>query len=348
MFVDYAEVQLTAGVGGSGCMAFHREKYVSQGGPSGGDGGNGGSIYFQADENLSTLMDVRYRRFYNAKRGEHGKGSHMHGKNGPNMIIKVPVGTIVKNIESDEIIADFVTHKQKVLIAKGGRGGRGNAKFATASNRIPRKWEYGRDGDSFKASLEVKLFADIGLVGYPNAGKSTLLSVISGATPKIADYPFTTLEPKLGIVQHNYDSFVMADIPGIIDGAAEGKGLGHQFLRHIERTKSIAYIIDSSDENLEETYKILSSELKRYSKLLVEKPSIIILTKSDLIEPELLDLSYFKKMNSVIISAVKHSNLEELKKKLYEQVKLGREIYDDDDNVDSSPKKRKKTNEFDF
>ncbi|MCB0278467.1 MAG: GTPase ObgE [Calditrichaeota bacterium] len=342
MFVDYAEVQLTGGTGGSGCMAFHREKYVPQGGPSGGDGGNGGNIYFQANENLSTLMDFSYKRLYKAKRGEHGKGSHMHGKNAEDICIDVPLGTIVKRMDTNEILADFTTHGQKLLIAKGGRGGRGNAHFATASNRIPKKWEYGREGESFTVSLEVKLFADIGLVGYPNAGKSTLLSVLSGAKPKIADYPFTTLEPKLGIISHHNDSFVMADIPGIIDGAAEGKGLGHQFLRHIERTKSIAYIIDSCDEHLEDSYRTLKSELSKYSKLLLEKPSIVIFTKSDLIETELLELDFAKGLDYIIISAVQHNNLDNLREKLYQQVLKGREIYDDEAEEKSAK------NEFDF
>ena len=331
MFIDYAEVKLIGGIGGSGCMAFHREKYVSQGGPSGGDGGNGGNIIFLADENLSTLMDFKYKREYKAKRGEHGKGSHMHGKRGADIIVKVPIGTIVKNIDSDEVIADFVRHGQKEKIAKGGRGGRGNARFATPSNRIPRKWEYGRDGDEINVSLEVKLFADVGLVGYPNAGKSTLLSALSGAKPKIADYPFTTLEPKLGIIEYHYDSFVMADIPGIIEGAAEGKGLGHQFLRHIERTKSIAYIIDASEEKIEETLTTLRSELENYSKLLTEKPCILILTKSDLIEPSLLEIDFKDKIETVLISAVTRDNLDTLKEALYKKVKEGQEMLDDDE-----------------
>lgn len=338
MFIDYAEVTLLAGIGGSGCMAFHREAYNATGGPSGGDGGKGGSIYFQADSNLATLMDVRYQRIYRAKRGEHGKGSHMHGRKAANITVKVPVGTIIKNKETNEVIVDFTHHEQKELIAKGGRGGRGNARFATATNRAPRKWEYGREGDELEVIIEMKLFADIGLVGYPNAGKSTLLSVMSAARPKIADYPFTTLEPQLGIINcYDVDSIVMADIPGIIDGAADGKGLGHKFLKHIERTKTIAYVIDGNEENISKVYKTLKKELHKYSRILSEKPSIVIITKADSYDKNELKLPNFDGNKNIVISSLARENLDHLKDILWENVKKGREMYDiKDDKKDAN------------
>jgi GTPase len=337
MFVDYAEVKLIAGIGGSGCMAFHREKYVPNGGPSGGDGGRGSHIIFEANENLSTLMDIRYQKITKGKRGEHGKGSTQHGKNAQDLIIKVPVGTVVKNKETGEVIADFVKHTQQHIIAKGGRGGKGNARFATPTDRAPRKWEYGRDGEEIDIILEVKLFADVGLVGYPNAGKSTLLSVLSGAKPKIADYPFTTLEPQLGIIEHNFRTFVMADIPGIIEGASEGKGLGHKFLRHIERTKTIAYVIDGNEEDVYQVYLTLKNELTNYSKILSEKPAIIIITKADSYNKEDLNLKKFKKIPVHVISSVARQNLDVLRDSLWTMIQEGREIYDiepEDDEKD--------------
>ena len=341
MFVDYAEVKLIAGTGGSGCMAFHREKYVPNGGPSGGDGGRGGHIIFEANENLSTLMDIRYKRITKGKRGEHGRGSTQHGKNAEDIIIKVPVGTVVKNKETGEVIADFVKHEQRNIISRGGRGGRGNARFATPTDRAPRKWEYGRDGEEIDVILEVKLFADVGLVGYPNAGKSTLLSVLSGAKPKIADYPFTTLEPQLGIIEHNFKTFVMADIPGIIEGASEGKGLGHKFLRHIERTKTIAYVIDGNEEDITKVYKTLKKELNNYSKILSEKPALLIITKADSFEKKELKIKKIKDIPVIIISSVARENLDNLKDDLWAMIEKGREIYDIEPEGDES-------DQFDF
>ena len=249
MFIDFARIKLQAGQGGSGCVSFRREKFVPKGGPNGGDGGRGGSIILQTDPNLHTLVDFKYRAQYKAKRGQHGQGSDKHGKNAAQTIIKVPLGTVVRNLDTDEILCDMVNVDQKFEVAKGGRGGKGNARYVTATNRSPRDWEVGLPGEEINISLELKLIADIGLVGFPNAGKSTLLSRISAAHPKIADYPFTTLTPNLGIVKyHDFNSFVVADIPGLIEGSHEGKGLGHQFLRHIERTRALAFIIDCTEE----------------------------------------------------------------------------------------------------
>jgi GTP-binding protein len=343
MFIDYAEIKVIAGAGGSGCLAFLREKYVPDGGPSGGDGGNGSSIYMQADSNLTTLMDIRYKRIYKGDRGQHGMGSNMHGKKARNITIKVPVGTIVKDKETGDVLFDFIAHGQKELIAKGGRGGRGNARFATATNRAPRKWEYGRDGEEVDLIIEMKLFADIGLVGFPNAGKSTLLSVMSAARPKIADYPFTTLEPQLGIINcYDIDQIVMADIPGIIEGASEGKGLGHKFLKHIERTKTIAYVIDGNEEDIASVFQTLQAELKNYSPILSEKPALVIITKADSYVAADLDLPSFGDYKHIVISSVARENLTPLLDMLWEMVKEGREIYDVDYEDD------KASDEFDF
>ena len=328
MILDYIELQLIGGNGGDGCRAFHREKYVPLGGPSGGNGGNGSDIIFEADHNLTTLMDYNYQKIYKGKRGPHGKGSHMHGKNNPPIVIKVPIGSIIKNTETGDIIADFVEHGQRAVVAKGGRGGYGNAHFATSTNKAPQYCEEGKDGEEVFISLEVKLFADVGLVGYPNAGKSTLLSVLSDARPKVADYPFTTLEPQLGIVGfREYDSFVMADIPGIVEGAHEGKGLGHKFLKHIERTKTIAYVIDGNDIYIDKTYETLKKELKEYSPLLAEKPAIVIITKGDSYQEDWIDLPTFDYPH-IIISSVARQNLGPLKELLWENILKGRQMFD--------------------
>lgn len=341
MFIDYAEITCIGGTGGSGCMAFHREKYTPQGGPSGGDGGHGGSIIFEADSNLHTLMDFRYQRLYKGNRGEHGKGSNMHGKKARDITVKVPVGTIVRDKQSGEVIADFIRNGQTEVIARGGRGGRGNARFATPTNRTPRKWEYGREGDEIDAIIEVKLFADVGLVGLPNAGKSTLLSTLSAAQPKVADYPFTTLEPQLGIVKvHDHDSFVMADIPGIIEGAHEGKGLGHQFLKHIERTKTLLYMIDGNDLDTIETYKTLHRELSEFSRNLLEKPAMLAITKADTYEREDINIPDVD-IPVFLISSFSRSGLADLKEALWERVKQAREAYD----LDTEPEPNR---DFDF
>lgn len=313
MFIDYAKIHLIAGQGGSGCLSFHREKYVAKGGPDGGDGGRGGSIILQANKQLRTLQDYSYRRVYKAKRGQHGMGSNKHGRKGQDIVLQIPLGTLVKNAETGEVLADLTKDGQKIIVAGGGRGGRGNARFATPTHRSPREWEVGTPGQDLWIELELKLIADIGLVGLPNAGKSTLLSRISHAKPKIADYPFTTLEPNLGIVSyHDFSSFVVADIPGLIEGAHSGKGLGIRFLKHIERTRALAYLIDITEENPLKIFKILRAELAQYSKLLAQKPFIVVLTKNDILQDE-KKLSFPKDIAVIRISSVRGDNLEQLK-----------------------------------
>lgn len=287
MFIDYAEIEVAAGHGGSGQIAFRREKYVPKGGPSGGDGGRGGDVIIQAHHNLHTLLDFRYKKKYQAENGAKGESSLRDGRSGKNIIIQVPVGTVIKDSETEEILADLDSDGKEIVIAKGGIGGRGNSKFATPTNQTPRYAEPGRPGDARSISLELKLIADVGLVGFPNAGKSTLISVISAAKPKIADYPFTTLEPNLGIVKYkDIQSFVVADIPGIIEGAHEGKGLGLQFLRHIERTGILLFLIDVSSEDYQKDYNTLSNELESYSEVLTRKKRIVALSKADILSDE--------------------------------------------------------------
>ncbi|MCB0282130.1 MAG: GTPase ObgE [Calditrichaeota bacterium] len=317
MFIDFVKIRVTAGNGGSGCLSFHREKFVDKGGPDGGDGGRGGSIIMIANKNLHTLRDFSYRREYKAKRGQHGMGSNKHGKGADDIILEVPLGTIVKDTEKDEILVDFTEDGQKFTVAKGGRGGKGNARYVTATNQSPRDWEVGFPGEERELELELKSIADIGLVGFPNAGKSTLLSRLSAARPKIADYPFTTLEPNLGIVPYkNFQNIIVADIPGLIEGAHTGKGLGHQFLRHIERTRALAYILDITDEDPQQQLKTLQHEIKEYSDLLTKKPMIIILNKIDVAGDE-LELEVDHETTIVKISAVTGQNIEKLKDAFY-------------------------------
>jgi len=287
MFIDYAEIEVKAGNGGNGAVAFRREKYVPKGGPSGGNGGKGGDIIIEAHHNLSTLLDFRYKRNYKAQNGEPGSNALKDGKSGKDIIIKVPVGTIIKNASTKKVLSDLDEDKKRIIIVKGGKGGKGNSNFATPTNQTPRFADDGKPGEQNKIILELKLIADVGLVGFPNAGKSTLISVVSAAKPKIADYPFTTLEPVLGIVKYkDYQSFTIADIPGIIEGAHEGKGLGHKFLRHIERTKILLFLIDITSEDYQRTFDILNKELNSYSKVLSGKKKIIALSKADLFEEE--------------------------------------------------------------
>ena len=283
MFIDYVKVELTAGRGGRGAVHFRREKFIPKGGPDGGDGGRGGHIIFSADSNLHTLQDVRYRKKYIAERGGNGGGSRKTGKNGQDVIVKVPVGTIVKNAGSGNILADLVIDGDSRVVCHGGIGGKGNLRFRSSTNRAPSRAQSGKEGESGIFEVELKILADVGLVGMPNVGKSTLLSKISSARPKIAAYPFTTLEPKLGIVKYGeYSSFVMADIPGLIEGASSGKDLGHRFLKHIERNKILLYLIDSQDENPFQTFKALKREILSFNPDLDIKPSMICRTKSDL------------------------------------------------------------------
>jgi len=287
MFVDQAKIYIKAGNGGNGIVSFRREKYVPRGGPDGGDGGKGGDVVFEVDPHLQTLLDYRYRQHFKAERGAHGQGSNKTGKSGKNLIVRVPPGTVIKDFETGEILGDLTRPGESVVAAKGGKGGRGNARFATPTNQAPRTSEPGIPGEERTILLELKLIADVGLVGFPNAGKSTLLSRVSRATPKIANYPFTTLKPNLGYVKVGDDfSFVMADIPGLIEGASDGKGLGLQFLRHIERTKLLLFLVDSAAENIEADYWVLKNELETYSRKLVAKPKVIAVSKSDLLDDE--------------------------------------------------------------
>tara|TARA_B100002052_G_scaffold39360_2_gene31438 strand:+ start:735 stop:1703 length:969 start_codon:yes stop_codon:yes gene_type:complete len=320
-FIDYATVYVKAGDGGDGCIAFLREKFRPKGGPAGGDGGNGGSIIFKTDQNLSTLHDLSYNKKYYAKKGENGKGKNMHGKNGEDVLINVPIGTILKDSNSKKIIADLNKPNQRIVIAKGGNGGFGNARFKTQQNTAPRKANSGQLGQEFKLDLELKVLADVGLVGFPNAGKSTFISSISNAKPKIADYPFTTLVPNLGIVKFNdYKSCVIADIPGIIEGASDGKGLGIQFLKHIERTKILAFIVDVTSDDVKKEYNVLLKELEKYKKSLVEKPHFLILSKCDLLTDESNYKSKFKKIDVVEISSINRSGLEAAKKIIFDKI----------------------------
>jgi GTP-binding protein len=283
-FIDRAEVQVQAGDGGSGIVSFRREHRVPLGGPDGGDGGRGGDVIVRADPNLSTLLDYTYRTRFAAERGDHGSGSNRTGRSGANAILPVPPGTVVRDLDTGVVLGEVLAPGEEIVVARGGRGGKGNTYFATATHQAPREWQPGEDGESRRIELELKLIADVGLVGQPNAGKSTLLSVISAAHPKIADYPFTTLTPNLGVVQlSGHRTFVVADIPGIIEGAHQGRGLGLQFLRHIERTRILAFLIpiDALDWQLE--YDSLRREVASYSAELAAKPHCVVFTKMDLL-----------------------------------------------------------------
>lgn len=318
-FVDYVKITVKAGDGGRGCVSFRREKYVPRGGPNGGDGGKGGHIIIRAAAQLNTLLDLRYQRHYKAPRGQHGMGKNMHGKDGDDLIIPVPPGTTVKDEASGEILADLDAAGKEVIAAKAGRGGLGNAHFATATRQTPRFAQPGEEGEEKTLIIELKLLADIGLIGLPNAGKSTFISVISAARPKIADYPFTTLEPNLGVVKlADFRSFVVADIPGLIEGAHLGAGLGFQFLRHVERTSMLLHLVDVSEmspgdpvENLEK----INRELELYSERLFEKPQIVVATKLDIASENKLDrLSDYCKNNSTDFFAVSAATGKGVKK----------------------------------
>lgn len=292
MFVDKAKIKIRAGNGGDGAVSFHREKYVAAGGPDGGDGGKGGDIIFVADDNFSTLIDFRYKKKYTAQNGEAGGSRNCTGKNAEDLVIRVPRGTLIKDAATGRILADISSEEPKI-IAKGGRGGKGNQHFATATRQIPRFSKPGFPGESFEITLELKLLADVGLVGYPNVGKSTLISVVSAAKPKIANYHFTTLTPVLGVVAVDEGkSFVMADIPGLIEGAAEGIGLGHEFLRHVERCRLIVHVVDVSGvegRNPIEDFEVINRELKNFSEELSERPQIVAANKCDMAAPEQIE-----------------------------------------------------------
>ncbi|HEB2325735.1 TPA: GTPase ObgE [Staphylococcus aureus] len=320
MFVDQVKISLKAGDGGNGITAYRREKYVPFGGPAGGDGGKGASVVFEVDEGLRTLLDFRYQRHFKASKGENGQSSNMHGKNAEDLVLKVPPGTIIKNVETDEVLADLVEDGQRAVVAKGGRGGRGNSRFATPRNPAPDFSEKGEAGEELDVSLELKLLADVGLVGFPSVGKSTLLSIVSKAKPKIGAYHFTTIKPNLGVVSTpDQRSFVMADLPGLIEGASDGVGLGHQFLRHVERTKVIVHMIDmSGSEGREpiEDYKVINQELAAYEQRLEDRPQIVVANKMDL--PESQDnLILFKEeigedVPVIPVSTITRDNIDQL------------------------------------
>jgi GTP-binding protein len=321
MFIDEAKILVKAGDGGKGCMAFRREKYVPKGGPSGGDGGDGGSVMLESSSHVNTLLAFRYNREFRAQRGRHGEGSNCHGASGEDTVIRVPVGTVVFDGESGEPIFDFTAPGQRFLAARGGKGGRGNARFASSTNRAPRRTEPGQPGEERRLRLELKLLADVGLVGFPNAGKSTLLSRLSAAHPKIADYPFSTVEPCLGVVAAGEEeSFVMADIPGLIEGAHQGHGLGTRFLRHIERTRLLVHLVDVSETGRDpvEDFRVVRNELRQFSAALLEKPVVVVANKVDLpgSEERLARLRAFCQKESLpllAISALRGDGLDALR-----------------------------------
>jgi GTP-binding protein len=323
MFIDSAKVHVKAGKGGDGCVSFRREKFIPKGGPDGGDGGKGGDIIFKADENLHTLQDIVHHRIFKAENGGKGMGSNQSGKNAEDTIIAVPVGTIIKNEAADRILADLVEDNQEIVIAKGGKGGHGNSRFKSPTNRTPRQFTPGEAGEEKLVSLELKVLADVGLVGFPNAGKSTLLASISAAKPKIANYPFTTLTPNLGIVKlKDYQSLVVADIPGLIEGAHQGKGLGLQFLKHIERTKLLSFLIDVQSSNIEREYLTLKNELKKFNPELLKRKRIVVLTKTDLSEKPPQKTKMRDGTRVLIISAVAQKGTDKLITEWMKMIKL--------------------------
>lgn len=346
MFVDQVNIYVKGGDGGNGMVAFRREKYVPMGGPAGGDGGKGASVIFEVDEGLRTLMDFRYQRHFKAQRGEHGMSKSQHGKGASDMIVKVPPGTVVTDTDTGEVIADLIEHEQQAVIAKGGRGGRGNIRFATPANPAPEVAENGEPGQERNVTLELKVLADVGLVGFPSVGKSTLLSVVSAAKPKIAEYHFTTIVPNLGVVEtEDGRGFVMADLPGLIEGAHEGVGLGHQFLRHIERTRVIVHVIDmSSMEGRDpyEDYQTINQELQEYNLRLMERPQLIVANKMDMPDAE-ENLKTFKEQLQdeypvFPISAVTRQGLRDLLYAIADQLEQTpefplHEIVEEDDSV---------------
>lgn len=326
MLIDNVKITIRSGDGGRGCVSFRREKFVPKGGPNGGDGGKGGNVIFKADRSLATLIDFKYKRIFKAQNGMHGQGGDKTGKSGHDLIILVPLGSMIKDLATGNLLADLTENGDEFIAAKGGRGGLGNAKFTTSTNQAPRMAQPGEEGIEMEIGIELKMIADVGLVGLPNAGKSTLISKISAAKPKIADYPFTTLQPNLGIVRYkDYQSFVVADIPGLIEGAHTGKGLGIRFLRHIERTKVLVFLLDSTmmpyKEEPKEDYDVLINELGSYDEELLEKPRIICFSKTDTLtdeqKKELKKIKFTKrgskeKIPILFISAVSGENIDKL------------------------------------
>jgi GTPase len=331
-FVDYVTITVRSGKGGAGAVAFRREKYEPKGGPSGGDGGDGGSVILKADPQLYTLLDLRYNRHHFAENGKPGSGANKKGSDGSDIVLRVPVGTVAKLTGSEEILGELLNPGERVVLAQGGRGGKGNSFFKTSTMQTPRFAQPGEPGEEKDITLELKLLADVGLVGFPNAGKSTLISTLSAARPKIADYPFTTLEPALGVVSvGEYQSFVMADLPGIIEGAHEGKGLGIRFLKHIERNAVLLFVIPVTSEDPAGEYQTLLGELEAFSPELLEKPRLIALSKIDLLPeeerqtlPKRLRAQFPKDVRVFPISAVAQAGLEPLRHALWEYVQQGR------------------------
>ncbi len=326
MFIDEAKIEVVGGPGGNGCVAFRREKFVPRGGPSGGDGGRGGDITLVSTDHMNTLLKFRYNRLFRAGRGGHGEGSNCHGKDGEDLVVATPVGTVVYDAATGEKLWDFEAIGQRFLAAKGGRGGRGNARFATSTHQAPRRADPGRPGQERELKLELKLLADVGLVGFPNAGKSTLISRLSAARPRIADYPFTTLEPCLGVVAVDEErSFVMADIPGLIAGAHLGRGLGTRFLRHVERTRLLLHLIDAAEQSGRaplEDYGVIMEELKCFSPVVAAKPMLLVASRTDAAGSgerlaELRDFCRERNLELVEISSVTGAGLDELKRKTW-------------------------------
>lgn len=323
-FVDYVKVGLASGKGGKGSVHLHREKFITKGGPDGGDGGRGGHIIIRGNENLWTLVNFKFKKHFKAGHGEHGSKSRSTGADGEDVYLDVPLGTVVKDVETQKVLFEITEHGEEKIILEGGMGGRGNWHFRTATNQTPRYAQPGVDGQEGEFLLELKILADVGLVGFPNAGKSTLLSVITSAKPKIADYEFTTLKPNLGIVEYrDFKSFVMADIPGIIEGAAEGKGLGHYFLRHIERNATLLFLIPADSKDISKEYEILLDELRRYNPELLDKERLICISKSDMLDNELMEEmrmelnTEFNDTPFMFISSVAQMGIVELKDKLW-------------------------------
>jgi GTP-binding protein len=327
MFIDRAVVRVTAGTGGSGASSFARFKYKPKGGPDGGDGGSGGSIYVRGDANLATLLDYRYRTVWKAERGEHGRGKTQTGASSADVYLPVPPGTVVRDADTQEVLGEVLHPGDTIRVARGGRGGRGNARFATPTHQAPREWEPGEEGEDRSIELILKLIADVGLVGEPNAGKSTLLSVVSAARPKIADYPFTTLEPNLGVVGlSGHRSFVLADIPGIIEGAHQGKGLGLRFLQHVERTRVLAYLVPLDSPDPQAVYERLRYEIREYSAALAAKPHVVLLTKRDLLPPgaPMSPISAPEAAGIFPISSAAGTGLDEVKEYLWKFVEAAK------------------------
>ncbi|NUN69760.1 MAG: GTPase ObgE [Bacteroidetes bacterium] len=329
MFIDSAKIFVRSGKGGDGIIHWRREKFIPKGGPDGGNGGVGGDVIIRADKQINTLLDFRYNKKFIAKPGNPGEGSNKEGRSAEPVIVKVPVGTLIRNADTGEVIADITEAGQELVIAKGGRGGKGNWVFRSPTNQAPRVCTPGEPGEEYHLELELKLLADIGLVGFPNAGKSTLISTISAAKPKIADYPFTTLVPNLGMVYFQENkSFVVADIPGLIEGAHEGKGLGIQFLKHIERTKALLYLIDCTSDDIKRDLKVLKNELKQFSADLPKKKSIVAITKLDIadddLRKELKKLKFPKGVAVHFISAATNDGIADLVESLWKMVEKGR------------------------